>query len=408
MAKPSSSPTDLANLLESLTISDNGSAAEQALSNILGLEVSLDAGVEGAADFFAKELGLRSKNSLIQIGVFVLTKAAILETAQLVGIGGGFVKLDLMSFHIAQLMKLVEEINVKLDVILSTPLKLALDFFGKALRHMENENIPGIVKEIEKVKDHAMQAFRYAEGQGPKTENLKNAVLAKQLVVLAEILIQSYNNTTIVPFSLLEREMKQTISSLIKDEVSSMQRFHDSQSTSMFTWNKAEKAKKKQDIMDSLLRTSYPFISEGDGLTSTQAPLQFPFNLTLLPIFLPEGEEDSASLTIGQHKGRPLTVRVWKEEGQAFCKSAIIWQWQEMQSANIGGPQVTFQLFPLSAPQTQFQVGPRTFGNCLLLHRLLVIGEEEEVLSRRHELSSDLLSHYCELEYKGNSLKKVR
>ena len=170
MAKSSSSPTDLANLLESLTMSDNGSAAEQALANILGLEVSLDAGVEGAADFFAKELGLRSKNSLIQIGVFVLTKAAIMETAQLVGVGGGLVKLDLMSFHIARLMKLVEEINVKLDVILSTPLKLALDFFGKALRHMENENIPGIVKEIEKVKDHAMQAFRYAEGQGSKTE----------------------------------------------------------------------------------------------------------------------------------------------------------------------------------------------------------------------------------------------
>ena len=120
--------------------------------------------------------------------MFVLTKAAILETAQLVGIGSGLAKLDLMSFEMAQLKKQVEEINAKLDVILSAPLKLAVDFFGKAMRHMESENIAGVIKEMEKVKDHAMQAFRYAEGQGPKkNENLKNAVLAKQLVILSEI-----------------------------------------------------------------------------------------------------------------------------------------------------------------------------------------------------------------------------
>ena len=105
MAKSASS-TDLANLLESIT---NGSATassvavatvmQEALKNILGAEDPLEAGVEGAADFFAEKLGLQSKNSLVQTSVFVLTKAAILETAQLVGIGGGLVKLDLATFR---------------------------------------------------------------------------------------------------------------------------------------------------------------------------------------------------------------------------------------------------------------------------------------------------------------------
>ena len=99
MTKPSSSPTDLANLLESLSVTDNASTAEQALSNLFGVEVPLDDGVEGAAGFFAEKLGLQSKNSLVQTSVFVLTKAAILETAQLVGIGGGLVKLDLATFR---------------------------------------------------------------------------------------------------------------------------------------------------------------------------------------------------------------------------------------------------------------------------------------------------------------------
>ena len=329
MEKPTSIP-DLASLMESLSVNDNGSAAEEALSTFLGVEVPLDAGVEGAAGYFARKLGLHAENSVVQTTVFVLTKAAILETAQLVGIGGGLAQLNLMSFHIAQLKKQAEEINKKLDIILSTPLKLALDFFGKALRHMENESIPGLIKEMEKVKDHAMQAFHYVEGQGPKTANLKSAVLAKQLVILAEILILSYDGKTIVPFSLLKKETKRTIGSLVEDEIRIVQQFHESQSLSMFTLNKAEKVKKKQDIMDNLLKTSYPFISEGKGFTSALAPLVTPFNLKVLPKFLPDGQEDAASLIIGQHEGRPLTIEVWKESEVAFC--------------NLGNPQISAKI----------------------------------------------------------------
>ena len=300
----SSNPTALAKLLESVSLSE-ASAAEEALSNLFGVEVPLDATVDSAAGFIATKLGLQSKNSTIQTGVFVLTKAAILETAQLVGIGAGLAKIDLMSFEMAQLKKQVEEINAKLDVILSTPLKLAVDFFGKAMRHMGSENIAGVIKEMEKVKDHAMQAFRYAEGQGPKqSKNLKSAVLATQLVILAEILIESYDQKTIVPFSLLDEKKKRAIALLIEDEITSMQTFHNSYSGSVLTFNKAEKAKKKQDILDRLLQSAYPFISEGRGLTSPLKELKLPSELRVLPKFVPEGKEDSASLIIGQQEGR--------------------------------------------------------------------------------------------------------
>ena len=305
----SSNPTALAKLLESVSLSE-ASAAEQALSNLFGVEVPLDAGVDSAAGFIATKLGLQSKNSTIQTGVFVLTKAAILETAQLVGIGAGLAKIDLMSFEMAQLKKQVEQIDKKLDVILSTPLQLAVDFFGKAMRHMENENIAGTIDEMKKVRDHAMQAFLYTAGQGPRTENLKSGVLCKQLIILSEILVQSVINDAIVPFSLLDEKKKRTIASLVEDEVTSMQRFHDSHTVSMFTRNKAEKAKKKQDIMDQLLKPAYPFISEGRGLTNTLAQLEMPYNLRVLPMFLPEGIEDSASLVIGQLGEKPVIVRI--------------------------------------------------------------------------------------------------
>ena len=88
MAGSSTALNDLSQLVESLSVNDEGSTAQQALSSILGVDVPLDAGVEAAAGAFAEKLGLRSKNSLVQTATFVLTKAAIKKTAQLVGIGG--------------------------------------------------------------------------------------------------------------------------------------------------------------------------------------------------------------------------------------------------------------------------------------------------------------------------------
>ena len=113
----------------------------------------------------------------------------------------------------------------------------------------------------------------------------------------------------------------------------------------MLTWNKAEKAKKKQDITDSLLRTAYPFISEGKGLTSSLASLELPYNLNLvlMPQFLPEGEEDAAYLTIGQLEGKSFALWVWRDGELAICKPSTGPSWAWKVSAKIVGNEVTLK-----------------------------------------------------------------
>ena len=54
------------------------------------------------------------------------------------------------------------------------------------------------------------------------------------------------------------------------------------------------------------------------------------------------------------------------------------------------------RLEPLSAPQPTFEHGRWTFSNCSLLHKLLITGQGEQVVSRRGELNRDLLSSTCE------------
>ena len=311
----------LNDIMEGLALEDGESLIQQAVCALVGV-------AEGSIENVAEALGLRQSNNLIQTGVYILTMAAIQESVQLIGIGVGLTKLDVNGFELAQLKQRVEEANRKLDVVISAPLKVALDYFARATVNMKNGNIAGTVKEMEKVKENAIQAYHYAEGQGATVEDLKNSVLAKQLTICAEVLIQSYDGTKITPFILLDKNKKRTISAMIELDVKQVQSFYNSHSISIFALNRSGKAEEKQNILDGLLRTTYPFISEGRGLTSPMAPVQMPYDLEvipdflydleLIPDFLPDGEADAAQITIGRLDGRPQSVCVWREEELAM------------------------------------------------------------------------------------------
>ena len=110
------------------------------------------------------------------------------------GVGSVGLAAMAVAFQLSQIQRKVEEINRKLDVVLSAPLKLASAHLGKAWIHMESLESRGYadgIKELEKARDQALMAFQYAEGQGATMENLKNAVTAKRLSIFSEVLIQS-------------------------------------------------------------------------------------------------------------------------------------------------------------------------------------------------------------------------
>ena len=265
---------------------------------------------------------LLTKASLL--GSYELTKAALMDTVDIIGIGTSLAKIDMSGFAIAQLRAEVEELGRKLDVILGAPLKVAIQNLTAAMIKMEHHDIEASVFELYELKKNAMQAFVYAEGQGQKRGNMKNGVFALQLKIYAEVLIQGYDKAEkkIIPFFLLADQKKRMIGQLVETDVQQAKSFHLSQKDSWLSINKEQKAQERQDVLDKLLRTSYPLISEGRGLTSSFAPIKFPFDLKVPPEFLPEGREDAAVVTIGQVEGRPHTVQVWRGSGIALCDMA--------------------------------------------------------------------------------------
>ena len=67
------------------------------------------------------------------------------------------------------------------------------------------------------------------------------------------------------------------------------------------------------------------------------------------------------------------------------------------------------ELEPLFAPQATLKHDGYTFSNCFLLHKLLITGQEEQMVSRRGELNRDLLSRTCEYKFPSRTtVSKVR
>ena len=295
--------------MKGLTQDNNDALLEQGVCALLGL-------ADGSLDKVATRLGLNQTKDWRQIGVYIFTMAAIQESLQVIGLGAGVIKLDLSGFELAQIKHLVEEANRKLDVVITAPLKVAIDYFDRAIINLKNANMAGVIKEMEKAKENAIQAYQYAKGQGATMEDLWNCVKAKQLTICAEVLVQSFDGSTITPFILLDENKKRTIAAMIELDVRNVQSFYDSHSFSKFTLNRSDMAIQKQNILDGLLRTTYPFISEGLGLTSSFANARLPYNLQLVQNFLPHGEENAAQISVGCIEGRPQDVCVWREKGK--------------------------------------------------------------------------------------------
>ena len=93
-----------------------------------------------------------------------------------------------------------------------------------AMIHLANGKVAASIEELRKVKDKAVQAFQYTKGLG-KSESLRNAVKTKQLKIFAEVLIQSFDGTKIIPFCHLGKDQKIVISSLIETDLKAIQEF---------------------------------------------------------------------------------------------------------------------------------------------------------------------------------------
>ena len=226
---------------------------------------------------------------------------------------------------LAQIQKSIKRIEGKIDIILETPLKQAKDRFLAALNMISHKKQKIAYETLKDVIDHASQAFHYKVSKDMTIADLEACIQATQLLIFSYIARFSYDegSETFLPFLTLSMEDKSMIATeLIKIVNRCIDNRKRVRKDSLFSSSSEHKAK-VQDTLDTILQVTYPFISEGKGWTKSTTKFDLQdntVNISVMPKYVPMGEEDMTTLILGVYtqKKKYLKVNIWRTKDMIY------------------------------------------------------------------------------------------
>lgn len=219
--------------------------------------------------------------------------------------------IDMNALALAQIKKKLEDIDKKLDTLLTTEMEVAISNMDDGLFQLEilgNQAYQADVKA--KAADAAIEAFsemyKNATTGYKKVSAFKDKVFCKSLSIYGFIIKTLYDNPTnaFLTFQTANEGLKRYIAEYVHRQVKQI--IDEDFSTikiPRLTWDKKGKKEENQNTLDSLLKPCLPLmwhyidIFKGDST-----------NEELLK-FLPDGQEDAAKIVLENGQ----TVQLWKE-----------------------------------------------------------------------------------------------
>ena len=172
---------------------------------------------------------------------------------------------------LAQIKETIKRIEGKIYIILETPLKQAKDRFRAAFNMISHKDQKKAYDELKEVIHYATKAFFYMDSRDMTIADLEACVQATQLLIFSNILKFCYDESseTFLPFLTLSMIDKAKIATELMDIVNRcLENRKHVKKDSLFSRSSDHKAK-VQDILDTILQVTYPFISEGKGWTKS-------------------------------------------------------------------------------------------------------------------------------------------
>ena len=241
---------------------------------------------------------------------------------------------DITMFKVLASLKRIEG---GLAQILEAPLRKAIDTFEFILKAAGTGNFESAYDKLEKLIDNAETAFHYTDKNELSIESYRECAKATRLLMFGHLLKESYDKTRKVfvpPYQLHPNKVTligQTLEMVVRKCIEQKEKVIIT-SWGIFRIQNDGKKSEAQDILDSILKFGYPFISRAKKLTTDMTHKlriqDFATNhhqVSLLPDVLPMGREDATKLTLGYSndsdgKKSFVKVIVWKEEDSVWCE----------------------------------------------------------------------------------------
>jgi len=237
---------------------------------------------------------------------------------------------------LAQIKAKLDEINKKVDLLLSAPLKEARSHISDAIISIQNHLYEDAYRKLIDAEKLSIKGFHQSDDDDSRIRSTKYMIFSK-------IMVQSWSNDKKcfivydgLPDSrrnnigqIIENDFKELLSSLKGDNATTWQKIMGKRKTV---------DKEYEDKVDEILRVAYPYIAFHRGYTEKKLCvldsnriiedddlLLVPF---LPPQYIPTGEEDAVEVKIGQMRdsGEAVMMRIYKN----FDKEYNWWKvWTE-------------------------------------------------------------------------------
>ena len=122
------------------------------------------------------------------------------------------IPFDKTAYTLRKILKTVEAIDKKVDVMMKTPIEKATNYCKSVINNLLNQSYSIAYEKLGKVYDEAMTAFSYAD----KKKNVKSyqdKIEAVRLVMFSQILLLSYDEEkkVFLPYCMLPDNKKRNI-----------------------------------------------------------------------------------------------------------------------------------------------------------------------------------------------------
>ena len=147
-------------------------------------------GVESVISDFALSLSdkIGIGGEATQAAAYIMVSCVILETFQhVLNIGSGVKNLDLTCLTLNQIKKSVQRIEKKVDKLLISPLKSAIDHFNTALNMMISKNFRMVNTTLEKVIDKATDGLNNIDDEEMNIDTFRKCGTDLKLIILSKL-----------------------------------------------------------------------------------------------------------------------------------------------------------------------------------------------------------------------------
>ena len=185
----------------------------------------------------------------------------VLEVAQnILNIGSTAYKIDMTALTLHQIKDTVERIEKKVDKLLKEPLETALTFFNHAANEIICESFEDAHETLQKVIDNAIKGLNLVKGQNISIESFVEYLKAARLIVFSTILRYSYKKEekVFVPYFLLSSKAQMLIAVKLEAVVKDCLEQKENVNIKTLFIENEEKKSVVQDMLDSLLKVTYP------------------------------------------------------------------------------------------------------------------------------------------------------